>query len=65
MQRFLARFVCIWFGCSCLACVMLFCLQGFNAWGFKLDLDLMKALGVVTVGGIAPLATVVYKAFFK
>jgi hypothetical protein len=65
MQLFLAHFICLWLGFSCLAALAIFFLQGFHAWGFRLETGLMHWVGVATVGALAGLAGTVYAEFFK
>lgn len=65
LQRFLARFACICQGLTVFVALFLFCLQGFHAWGFNLEIHLMHWLGIATVGAVSGFASIVYKAAFK
>jgi hypothetical protein len=64
LQKFLARFACIFQGLTLLVALFIFCLQGFHAWGFRLESTLMHWLGIATIGAVASLASIVYKAAF-
>jgi hypothetical protein len=65
MEKYLAFFACALLGLSCLTALALFCLQGFHAWGFRLETSLMHWIGAVTVGTVAAQAATVFNAFFR
>lgn len=64
MERGLARYVCALLGVSVVTALALFCLEGFHAWGFNLDVSLMHWIGGATIGMVGTLAMLVYRAFF-
>lgn len=65
LQRFLAGFACGSLGFSCLAALTMFALQGFNLWGFRLDVTSLDWLGVTAVGATCGLSGIVYRATFN
>lgn len=65
LQRFLAGFACGALGFSCLAALTMFALQGFNLWGFRLDVTSLHWLGVTAVGATCGLSPIVYRAIFN
>jgi len=47
------------------ATMLIFFLQGFRVWGFSLDGVLLRWLGAATVGEIAGLLTLTFRAIFR
>src|SRR5207302_11048791 len=47
------------------ATMLIFFLQGFKLWGFSLDGGLLRWLGGATVGEIAGLLTLTFRAIFR
>jgi hypothetical protein len=47
------------------ATILIIFLQGFQLWGFKLDVGFLNWLGAATIGEIAGLAALVYGSLFK
>lgn len=39
--------------------------QGFNLWGFKLDIKLLNWLGAATIGELGGLLLIVYRFLFR
>lgn len=65
MEKGLALFACSFQGICCLTALALFCFQGFHTYGFQLDTSLMHWIGAITIGNIASLTVIVYKAKFR
>ena len=47
------------------ATMLIFFLQGFRLWGFSLDVALLRWLGGATVGEIAGLLALTFRAIFR
>ena len=47
------------------ATMLIFFFQGFRLWGFSLDVVLLRWLGGATVGEIAGLLTLTFRAIFR
>lgn len=65
MEKGLALFACSFQGICCLTALALFCFQGFHTNGFQLDTGLMNWIGAISIGNIASLTAIVYKANFR
>jgi hypothetical protein len=65
MQRFLARVGCLLLGLACVITLALFCFQGFHLAGFHLETSLMNWIGAATIGTVAGLLGIVYRAVFR
>lgn len=65
MQERAVMFLFISYGGLLLATVVIIFLQGFKVYGFQLETSLLRWLGGATVGEVAGLALLVYKALFK
>jgi hypothetical protein len=53
------------YGLALVATLAVYFLQGFNAWGFNLQTELLKWLGGVTLGELGGLALLVYGFLFR
>jgi hypothetical protein len=63
-QNKMINFLLVAYGVLLCATMSIFFLQGFHAWGFVLDASLLKWLGGATIGEIAGLLAIAFKAVF-
>jgi len=61
-HRSILVFLFIAYGFLLATTVSIFFLQGFHAWGFYLDAELLKWLGAATIGEIGGLLYLTFKA---
>ena len=60
-----ATFLFISYSLLLFSTMAIFFLQGFNAWNFNLDLEILRWLGGATIGEVGGLAALVYGALFR
>lgn len=65
LQRQVVVFLMWAYGFLLLTTMAILLLQGFHAWGFSLDRDLLKWLGGATVGEIGGLLFLTFRATFR
>jgi tetratricopeptide (TPR) repeat protein len=65
LEIFLVVAAVLTFVGSCGSTLVLFYLQGFHAWGFALDSKLMYWIGGATIGSLASITMIVYKAVLR
>ncbi len=64
MQKQALSFIQWIYGWLLFATFLVIFLQGFKVWGFQLDPSFLQWLGAATVGEVASLAILIYKALF-
>jgi len=65
LQKIVVRFLLPTYGALLVAAVLIYVLQGFALWGFKLSETDLKFLGSATIGGIGGLLTLTFRALFR
>ena len=64
LQNQIVRFLLRAYGGLLAASVLIFLLQGFGIWGFKLSETVLKFIGAGTIGEIGGLLTLTLRAVF-
>ena len=64
-QKFLVSFACWILGLASITTLAMVCFQGFHFRGFSLESRLMQWIGATTLGVVASLVTIVYRALFR
>jgi hypothetical protein len=64
LQKQIVRFLLHAYGGLLAASVLIFLLQGFRAWGFKLSETVLKFIGAATIGEIGGLLALTFRAVF-
>lgn len=65
MRKRAAVFFFVVYGMALAATFAIYFLHGFHAWGFSIELELLKWLGGVTIGELGGLALAVYGFLFR
>ena len=65
LREKMVLFLLVSYGFLILTTMSIFFLQGFNAFGFKLDVNTLAWLGGATIGEIGGLLALVYGSLFK
>jgi hypothetical protein len=64
LQKQIVRFLLRAYGGLLAASVLIFLLQGFGTWGFKLSETVLKFIGAATIGEIGGLLALTFRAAF-
>jgi len=64
LQKQIVRFLLRAYGGLLAASVLIFLLQGFGIWGFKLSETVLKFIGTGTIGEIGGLLALTFRAVF-
>jgi len=64
LQKQIVRFLLQAYGALLAASVLIFILQGFGLWGFKLSEAVLKFIGTMTIGEIGGLLTLTIRGVF-
>jgi hypothetical protein len=64
LQKQIVRFLLRAYGGLLAASVLIFLLQGFGIWGFKLSETVLKFIGAGTIGEIGGLLALTFRAAF-
>ena len=64
LQKKIIEFLLSAYGYLLAASILIFFLQGFGLWGFKLSETVLKFIGTATVGEIGGLLTLTFRAVF-
>lgn len=65
IRGFLVLFACSILALACVSAIVLLYLEGFHAWGFSLDIGLLRWFGGITIGTVAALTLTIFRAIFK
>lgn len=65
LQKRIITFLLRAYGCLLAASILIFMLQGFNLWGFKLSETDLKFIGTGTIAEIGGLLTLTFRAVFS
>ena len=64
LQKHIIKFLLYAYGALLAAAVLVYILQGFALWGFKLTETDLKFVGSATIGGIGGLLTLTFREVF-
>jgi hypothetical protein len=64
LQKQIVRFLLRAYGALLAASALIFLLQGFGTWGFKLSETMLKFVGAITIGEIGGLLTLTIRGVF-
>ncbi len=65
LQKQIVRFLLAAYGALLAASVLIYLLQGFALWGFKLSETDLKFVGTATIGAIGGLLTLTFREVFR
>jgi hypothetical protein len=65
LQSRIVRFLLSSFGVLLASAILIYLLQGFAVWGFKLSETDLKFIGTATIGGVIGLLTLAFREIFR